>query len=99
MNFNMNTPSKFINDKNEVFSFYIPHLSKKYTEQDIKDIFITADIGDVKRADFIEKTSDNKNNLYVSVFVHMNNVFNRKSNFVYRNWGFTLYINPSFTVS
>lgn len=78
MNFNMNTPSKFINDKNEVFSFYIPHLSKKYTEQDIKDIFITADIGDVKRADFIEKTSDNKNNLYVSVFVHMNNVFNTK---------------------
>lgn len=78
MNYNdMNTPSRYIGDENEIFSFYIPRISKNYTEEDIKFVFNINCIGEVKRVDFAEITSENhRNNSYNSAFVHMNNVLN-----------------------
>jgi len=78
MNYNdMNTPSRYIGDENEIFSFYIPRISKNYTEEDIKYVFNINMIGDIKRVDFAENTSENhRSNSYNSAFVHMNNVLN-----------------------
>ena len=84
MNYNdMNTPSRCIGMdgwtlwNNEIFSFYIPRISKNYTEEDIRFVFNINCIGEVKRVDFADITSENhRNNTYNSAFVHMNNILN-----------------------
>ena len=53
------------------YSFYIPRIASRYTEEQVYEVFRRFYIGDVRRVDFVEIPGETK---FQSAFVHMDYV-------------------------
>ena len=53
------------------YSFYVPRMSSRYTEEQVSGVFYRFYIGDVRRVDFVEIPGETK---FQSAFVHMDSV-------------------------